>query len=86
LARCANFGERWRLKWPEAPIGGCGPERKGQPGVAGYRIPPAYSSHARFGAVQNLAGHADLRMTACYAHVVDMAKKNPALFSPVKVG
>jgi len=26
------------------------------------------------------------RMTAKYAHVVDMAKKNPALFIPVKVG
>jgi len=32
-------------------------------------------------------GHADPRMTAKYAHVVvDMAKKNPALFIPVKVG
>ena len=30
--------------------------------------------------------HADPRMTAKYAHVVDMAKKNPALFIPVKVG
>ena len=28
----------------------------------------------------------DPRMTAKYAHVVDMAKKNPALFIPVKVG
>jgi hypothetical protein len=26
------------------------------------------------------------RSTAKYAHVVDMAKKNPALFIPVKVG
>jgi len=25
-------------------------------------------------------------MTARYAHVVDMAKKNPVLFIPVKVG
>jgi len=25
-------------------------------------------------------------MTERYAHVVDMAKKNPALFIPVKVG
>jgi len=25
-------------------------------------------------------------MTAKYAHVVDMAKQNPALFIPVKVG
>ena len=37
-------------------------------------------------AVQDFLGHADLRMTAKYAHVVDMAKKNPALFIPVKVG
>ena len=34
-------------------------------------------------------GHADPRMTARYAHVVevvDMAKKNPALFISVHVG
>ena len=31
-------------------------------------------------------GHADPRMTAKYAHMVDMAKKNPALFIPAKVG
>ena len=37
-------------------------------------------------AVQELLGHADPRMTARYAHVVDMAKKNPVLFIPVKVG
>ena len=37
-------------------------------------------------AVQDFLGHADPRMTAKYAHVVDMAKKNPALFIPVKVG
>jgi integrase len=36
--------------------------------------------------VQDFLGHADPRMTAKYAHVVDMAKKNPALFIPVKVG
>ena len=36
-------------------------------------------------AVQELLGHADPRMTARYAHVVDMAKKNPVLFIPVKV-
>jgi site-specific recombinase XerD len=35
-------------------------------------------------AVQDFLGHADPRMTARYAHVVDMAKKNPALFIPVK--
>jgi site-specific recombinase XerD len=37
-------------------------------------------------AVQELLGHADPRMTARYAHVVDMAQRNPALFIPVKVG
>ena len=40
-------------------------------------------------AVQDFLGHADPRMTAKYAHVVevvDMAKENPALFIPVKVG
>jgi site-specific recombinase XerD len=37
-------------------------------------------------AVQEFLGHADLRMTPICAHVVEMAKKNPALFIPVKVG
>ena len=37
-------------------------------------------------AVRDFLGHADPRMTAKYAHVVDMAKKNPALFIPAKVG
>jgi len=37
-------------------------------------------------AVQELLGHANPKMTARYAHVVDMAKKNPVLFIPVKVG
>jgi len=37
-------------------------------------------------AVQELLGHADPRMTARYAQVVDMAKRNPALFIPAKVG
>ena len=36
-------------------------------------------------AVQELLGHADPRMTARYAHVVDMAKRNPALFIPVSL-
>ena len=36
-------------------------------------------------AVQELLGHADPRMTARYAHVVDMAKRNPALFIPGSV-
>ena len=35
-------------------------------------------------AVQELLGHADPRMTSRYAHVVDMAKRNPALSIPVK--
>jgi integrase len=35
---------------------------------------------------EHILGHADPRMTARYAHVVDMAKRNPALFIPVKVG
>jgi integrase len=37
-------------------------------------------------AVQDFLGHADPRMTARYAHAVDMAKKNPALFIPARVG
>ena len=37
-------------------------------------------------AVQDFLGHTDPRMTARYAHVVDMVKKNPALFIPVKMG
>jgi site-specific recombinase XerD len=36
-------------------------------------------------AVQELLGHSDPRMTSRYAHVVDMAKKNPALFIPLKL-
>jgi site-specific recombinase XerD len=35
-------------------------------------------------AVQDFLGHADPRMTSRYAHVVDMAKRNPALSIPVK--
>jgi site-specific recombinase XerD len=37
-------------------------------------------------AVQDFLGHADPRMTSKYAHVVDMAKKNPALFIPLRIG
>ena len=37
-------------------------------------------------AVQEFLGHADPRMTSRYAHVVDMAKRNPALSIPVKIG
>lgn len=36
-------------------------------------------------AVQEFLGHSDPRMTSRYAHVVDMAKRNPALFIPAKV-
>jgi len=36
-------------------------------------------------AVQEFLGHADPRMTSRYAHVVDMAKRNPALFIPAKL-
>jgi site-specific recombinase XerD len=37
-------------------------------------------------AVQELLGHYAPRMTSRYAHVVDMPKRNPALFIPIKVG
>ena len=37
-------------------------------------------------AVQEFLGHADPRVTSRYAHVVDIAKHNPALFIPVKLG
>ena len=39
------------------------------------------------GGIQIVIGtsRADPRMTAKYAHVVDMAKKNPALFIPATV-
>ncbi len=37
-------------------------------------------------AVQDFLGHTDPRMMARYAHVVDMVKKNPALFIPVTMG
>jgi site-specific recombinase XerD len=37
-------------------------------------------------AVQEMLGHSDPRMTSRYAHVVDMAKRNPVLFIPVKLG
>jgi hypothetical protein len=36
-------------------------------------------------AVRELPCHSNPRMTARYAHVVDMAKKNPALLIPVKI-
>ncbi|MCW5978464.1 MAG: tyrosine-type recombinase/integrase [Bryobacteraceae bacterium] len=42
-----------------------------------------HTGHPR--AVQEFLGHAEPRMTSRYAHVVDMAKRNPALFIPVKV-
>jgi site-specific recombinase XerD len=37
-------------------------------------------------AVQELLGHSDPRTTARYAHVVDMARRNPALFIPINGG
>lgn len=37
-------------------------------------------------AVQDFLGHADPRQTSRYAHVVDMAKRNPALFIQAKLG
>jgi site-specific recombinase XerD len=37
-------------------------------------------------AVQEFLDHVGPRVTARYAHVVDMAKKSPALFIPVKAG
>jgi hypothetical protein len=36
--------------------------------------------------VPDFLGHAAPRMTAKYAHAVDMVKKNPALFIPSKMG
>jgi uncharacterized protein (UPF0332 family) len=50
-----------------------------------FAVSRAY--YAMFYTVQAfLLGRADPRITARYAHVVDMAKRNPALFIPVKVG
>ena len=47
----------------------------------------AQHAQRRFGVVQELLGHADPHMTSRYAHVVNMtAKRNPALFIPVKAG
>ena len=37
-------------------------------------------------AVQEFLGHSDPRQTSRYAHVVDMAKRNPALFIQAKLG
>ena len=68
-------------------------------GMAGLKR-PGFSNHALrhtaatlgylhtgdLRAVQELLGHANPKMTARYAHVVDMAKKNPALFIPAKLG
>jgi site-specific recombinase XerD len=36
--------------------------------------------------VQELLGHSDTRMTSRYAHVVEMPKRNQALFIPIKLG
>jgi integrase len=48
--------------------------------------PLGYLDTGDLRAVQDFPGHADPRMTARYAHVVDMAKRNPALFIPIKIG
>ena len=50
------------------------------------RIYAAVPAHGDLRAVQESLSHADPRMMAQYAHVVDMAKKNPALLIPVEVG
>jgi len=42
--------------------------------------------HLCFRDTRYTVNHADPRMTSRYAHGVDMAKRNPALFIPVKVG
>ena len=62
-----------------------------RPGISNHalRHTPATLGYLHTGdlrAVQDFLGHADPRMTARYAHVVDMAKRNPALFIPVKLG
>jgi integrase len=61
-----------------------------RPGISNYALRHTaatlgYLHTGNLRAVQELLGHADPRMIARYAHVVDMAKKNPALFIPVKV-
>src|ERR1035437_3780472 len=65
-----------------------GPEaaRHLQPFPAPHGSTLGYLHTGDLRALQDFLGHADPRMTAKYAHVVDMAKKNPALFIPVKVG
>jgi integrase len=55
-----------------------------RPGVSNHALRTAgtlgYLHTGDLRAVQDFLGHADPRTTAKYAHVVDMAKKNPALF------
>jgi integrase/recombinase XerD len=62
-----------------------------RPGISNHALRHAAATlgHLHTGdlrAVQEFLGHADPRMTSRYAHVVDMAKRNPALFIPVNVG
>lgn len=45
----------------------------------------AYKDTRDLRAVQHMLGHADLRTTACSAHLVDGFQQNPALAVPVEV-
>jgi hypothetical protein len=57
--------------------------------TAQSRIMPCALGYLHTGdlrAVQEFLDHVGPRVTARYAHVVDMAKKSPALFIPVKAG
>jgi len=61
-----------------------------QPGISNHALRHTagtlgYLHTGDLRAVQDFMGHADPRMTAKYAHVVDMAAKNPALFIPAKL-
>jgi integrase len=61
-----------------------------QPGISNHALRHTagtlgYLHTGDLRAVQDFMGHADPRMTAKYAHVVDMATKNPALFIPAKL-
>ena len=91
--KCKGKSERLR-NYP--PLARLPPQRRRkadlkQPGISNHALRHTagtlgYLHTGDLRAVQDFLGHADPRMTAKYAHVVDMAKKNPALFIPVKVG